>query len=168
MRSRKVEQPRVLSLTPGRVRVHLPGRTGNGRGQVEGRLRQVRGVEAVEVNPLTGNVLIRFDPRSTGLPSLLAVLQPRPESGPPEAAVIAGGVPPRADHGPGLSASPLLRFGVRGFLGHAAVDAFWFGAGYLGRRLGLPLSGLGPLHVLLDVVVWGTALAAGSRSGAGG
>jgi hypothetical protein len=126
------------------VRVHLPDWDGGGPDQVEARLRWVPGVAAVEANPLTRNVLIRFDPCMTDAPSLLAALQP-PQPAPPEAR--------------GLSASPLLRAGVRGMLGHAAVDALWFGAGFLGKSFGLPLSALGPLHLLLDVVVWGAALA---------
>ena len=55
-----------------------------------------------------------------------------------------------------------MRVGVRGLLGHAAVDSVWFAAGFLGETLGLPLAGLGPLHVLMDIAVWGMALASGT------
>ena len=51
---------------------------------------------------------------------------------------------------------------VRGLLGHGAVDSVWFAAGFLGESLGLPLAGLGPLHVLMDIAVWGMALASGT------
>jgi hypothetical protein len=141
------KQSRVLSQTPGRVRLHLPGWDGE-VGRVEAQLRQVHGVETVRANPLTGNVLIRFDPRRIDLSRLLAALPRRsdPESSP-------------ADSDPGVSGSPWLRVGVRGLVGHAIVDTLWFGAGFLGHRLGLPLVGLGPLHLLLDLVVWGTAFA---------
>jgi hypothetical protein len=43
------------------------------------------------------------------------------------------------------------------------VDSLWFGAGFLGSAFGLPLAGLGPLHVLMDIAVWGMAL--GSANG---
>jgi hypothetical protein len=56
----------------------------------------------------------------------------------------------------------LLRVGVRGFLGHAVVDSVWFAAGFLGETLGLPLAGLGPLHILTDIAVWAIALASGN------
>jgi hypothetical protein len=152
MPEREAEQPRVLSLTPGRVRVSLPGWTGDRPEQVEARLRRLPGVEAVQANPLTCNVLIRFDPNRTGHEPLLSALRPEPD--------------PPARQGRGLSASPWLRVGVRGVLGHAVVDSLWFGAGFLGRSLGLPLGALGPLHLLLDVLVWGAALASAEGGGA--
>jgi hypothetical protein len=136
-------QPQVLSLTPGRLRVHLPGWHGERADRIEARLRAVPGVRAVQANPLTGNVLVRFDP-AAAVPTILAALPRQPEPGPDN----------------GLSSvSSFVRFGVRGLLGHAAVDALWFGAGSLGQSLGVPLAGaLGSLHILLDVVVWGLAL----------
>jgi hypothetical protein len=147
MRAGKGQEPRILSLTPGRIRVHLPNGTGSAPEQVAETLRQLPGVEAVQANPLTGNVLIRFDPHTIGHPSLLAALQqPAPK--------------PSGNEAGGLSTSALVQVGVRGVLGHAVVDACWFGAGFLGKSVGLPLLGaLGPLHLLLDVVVWGAALA---------
>jgi hypothetical protein len=69
----------------------------------------------------------------------------------------------RPDRDDGPATSLWLRVGVRGLLGHALVDSLWFTAGFLGKALGLPLAGLGPLHVLMDVAVWGAAL--GSASG---
>jgi hypothetical protein len=148
MRRGEGERPRILSQTPGRLRVHLPGWHGGQPDRIETRVRQLPGVDAARANPLTGNVLIRFDPRVTGPQPLLEALRPQP--GPDG----AGG-----ELGRGFSATPFLRVGVRGLLGHAAVDALWFGAGFLGRSVGLPLAGLGPLHLLMDVVVWGAALA---------
>jgi hypothetical protein len=133
----------VLSQTPGRLRVHLPDWTG-GPDEIENRLPPMPGVEAVHANPLTGNVLVRFSPGRTEVKCVLAALRQLPG-------------PPAEERGP--SASPWLRVGIRGLLGHAAVDSLWFGAGFLGQSFGLPLAGLGPLHVLLDAAVWGAALA---------
>jgi hypothetical protein len=67
------ERLRVLSLTPGRMRLHLPGWTAGDADRVEARLDRVRGVESVQANPLTGNLLIRFDPRSGARHGLRAV-----------------------------------------------------------------------------------------------
>jgi copper chaperone CopZ len=145
-------QPRVLSETPGRVRVHLPGWQGEPPNRIEARLRRMPGVKKIQANPLTGNVLVHFDPRATGTEAILAALPRRPEPG--------------SQGGLWAAPSGLLRVGVRGVLGHAAVDALWFGAGFFGQSAGLPLAGLGPLHVLMDVVVWGWVLAsAGGASG---
>ena len=154
------ERLRVLSLIPWRVRFHLPGWTAGDAAQVETRLVRVRGVRSVQANPLTGNVLIRFDPRKTDGKTLLAEFQEawdgmlaRRRRSP------AGEGVRRSVQGQGPSASPWLRVGVRGLLGHAAVDSLWFGAGFLGEAFGLPLAGLGPLHLLMDITVWGMALA---------
>ena len=166
MRSRAVDHPRLLSLTAGRTRVHLPGWAAREQDQLEARLRQVRGVEAVQANPLTGNVLIRFDPRVTGeqgilaeinqfRDGLLAVRQP-PQA--PRLMYATGDTSRQPMKGRGLTTSPLMRVGVRGLLGQAVVDSLWFAAGFLGEAFGLPLAGLGPLHVLTDVAVWGMAL----------
>lgn len=139
--------PRILSQTPGRMRVHLAGWTEEELARIEPWLRQLPAVESVQANRLTGNVLIRFDPQRIETAALLAMLQqpPEPELVPQEEPEL-------------VSSSTLLKVGMRGVLGHAMVDALWFGAGYLGKRMGLPLAGLGPLHVLLDFVVWGAAL----------
>ncbi|MEO7021688.1 MAG: HMA2 domain-containing protein, partial [Ktedonobacteraceae bacterium] len=55
------EEPRVLHALPGRVRVHLPGWTGQGKRSIEKQLRQVWGVQRVQTNPLTSNILVQFD-----------------------------------------------------------------------------------------------------------
>ena len=68
---------RILSLIPGRVRLHLSGWTAGDVEWVETRLCQVNGVESVQANPLTGNVLIRFDRRTTGEKTLLVELKRR-------------------------------------------------------------------------------------------
>jgi hypothetical protein len=143
------ESPRVLSLIPGRIRVHLPGWTGKDGERIEHRLRQLKGVESVWANGRTGNVLIRFDCRIADEKALLAALD-----GARDGLVAAQ----RRE----AATSPLLRVGVRGLLGHAAVDSLWFAAGFLGEAMGLPLAALGPLHILTDLAVWTLALGSGS------
>jgi hypothetical protein len=61
------------------------------------------------------------------------------------------------------AASSLMRVGVRGLVGHAAVDSLWFAAALIGESFGLPLAGLGMVHVFLDIAVCGMALCAGLR-----
>ena len=161
---------RIVSLIPGRVRLHLPGWTAGDVEWVETRLCQVNGVESVQANPLTGNVLIRFDRRTTGEKTLLVELEEAWEGLlAAQQRVEAPRSKPRTQDGTrhpvdgrGPSTSSLMRVGVRGLLGHAAVDSVWFAAGFLGETLGLPLAGLGPLHVLMDIAVWGMALASGT------
>src|SRR5271166_6674655 len=160
----------ILSLIPGRVRLHLSGWTAGDVEWVETRLCQVNGVESVQANPLTGNVLIRFDRRTTGEKTLLVELEEAWEGLlAAQQRVAAPRSEPRTQDGTrhpvdgrGPSTSSLMRVGVRGLLGHAAVDSVWFAAGFLGETLGLPLAGLGPLHVLMDIAVWGMALASGT------
>ena len=78
--------PRILHRIPGRVRVSLPGWSGVGAGEIEQRLRQVRGVQRAQANPLTRNVLILFDPRLTDAAALVEVLHTNgfPVNGRPE------------------------------------------------------------------------------------
>jgi calcium-translocating P-type ATPase len=66
--------PYLLHAIPGRIRVHLPAWSGGGRLQVEQHIRHLPGVRRVEANPLTGNILIGFDPSGTDAKSLLAAL----------------------------------------------------------------------------------------------
>jgi len=75
------EGPRVIHALPGRIRVRLPGWSGRGHQRIEERLRRVRGVGSARANPLTGTVLIRFDPGASTESALLAALgdlQPEP------------------------------------------------------------------------------------------
>jgi hypothetical protein len=165
-----VEEMPVLSLTPGRVRLHLPDCATGRVDAIEDLLSRLRGVENVHVNRRTGNALIHFDPRTTDEKRLLAGLQKKwqglltrqervnaPRSKTPARDGIRVPVARRVP-----ATSSLLRIGVRGLLGHAVVDSVWFAAGFLGASLGLPLAGLGPLHILMDFAVWGMALKSGS------
>src|SRR5919199_4490307 len=67
-------EPRLLHAIPGRMRVHLPGWLGHDQRSLETRLRKVEGIKGVLANPVTGNVLIRFDPAVTDPSKLLAVI----------------------------------------------------------------------------------------------
>jgi hypothetical protein len=137
------EQPRVLSLTPGRLRLHLPAWAGH-----EAGLRRLPGVRDVQASPLTGNVLVHFDPRATTAQALVAAaggLGPGP-----------GGAAERAREGPS-GGSAALRAGLTGLLGHALVDTVFY-AVVFAEPFGLPLAGLGVLHLGLDVLAWTVAL----------
>src|SRR5712692_2817054 len=68
------EEPRVLHTVPGRVRVHVPGWSGQGKRRVETRLRQVQGVRSVQANALTGNILVQFYPAATNEQTILAMV----------------------------------------------------------------------------------------------
>jgi hypothetical protein len=148
---------RVLSLIPGRVRLHLPGSTTDDAQRIEDHLLRIKEVKSAQANPLTRNILIHFDHRTTDADTLLAklnvVLGELPDDKRP-ASVGWSDTHVQANAG----YSP-VRVVVRGLLGHAVVDSLWFGAGFLGSAMGLPLAGLGPLHVLMDLAVWMTALA---------
>ncbi|GLV60778.1 hypothetical protein KDH_75970 [Dictyobacter sp. S3.2.2.5] len=65
----------VLHTITGRVRVHVPGWSGQGRRHVEMQLQQLPGVERVQANPVTGNILLLFDPTVQSEPSLLQAIQ---------------------------------------------------------------------------------------------
>jgi uncharacterized membrane protein YbaN (DUF454 family) len=54
--------------------VHLPHWSGTHGEQIVAAVRRLPGVTSVEANPLTGNVLIRFEPKQTGVATLLEAL----------------------------------------------------------------------------------------------
>jgi cation transport ATPase len=120
--------PRVLSFIPGRIRLHVPGWKGDNAEWIENHLRRITGVQRVQANPLTGNVLIHFDPLTTDADTLLTKLREvgdeLPNDERPASADGASVTQPAND---GRS---LVRVGVRGLLGHAVVDSLWFGAGF--------------------------------------
>jgi hypothetical protein len=153
----------VLSLIPGRVRLHFPNWSTGGVDQIEDRLGRVPGVQSVEANRLTGNVLIHFDPRISDANKLLMDLQKEWDQLRPAVPSLPVPGEGRGQRAEGAPTSRWIRVGVGGLLGHAVVDSLWFGAGFLGSAVGLPLAGLGPLHVLMDIAVWGMAL--GSANG---
>jgi cation-transporting ATPase I len=56
------QEPRLVHAIPGRVRIHLPGWSGQGQRALERQLRALPPVRSVQANGLTGNVLVIFDP----------------------------------------------------------------------------------------------------------
>jgi hypothetical protein len=170
MRSEDFEHPSILSETPGRVRIALPGCRPADAGRVEADLRRLAGVRAVQINPLTGNALLRFDPRATSARALLAgaAAVARQLHRARQAADRAGPAAGAA----GVTRGDLARAGLRGLLGHALVDTAFYAIAFA-EPFGLPLAGLGVLHLGFDVVAWTVALApllgaAGlARAGAG-
>jgi cation-transporting ATPase I len=69
------EEPRLLHALPGRLRVHVPGLTKPEQGKLEIRLRQLRGVQSIQANAVTGNALILFDLAVTDQETVLAALR---------------------------------------------------------------------------------------------
>jgi hypothetical protein len=144
---------RVLSLIPGRVRLHLSLAGSSAPEQVEARLGRLPGVGSVQLNRLTGNALIHFNPQVTTGPALVAAVRAlgqesfaeRPSVPLPQSAKAPGG-------------NKYLRAGLRGVLGHALVDTVFYAVTF-SQPFGLPLAGLGVLHLGFDLVAWSVALA---------
>jgi magnesium-transporting ATPase (P-type) len=67
--------PQVVRASWGRLRVHLPAWSRTGRQRIEDQLSPLPGVSGVEANPLTGNVLVTFDPAVTSQDRLFEALQ---------------------------------------------------------------------------------------------
>jgi len=75
-----VQEPYLVRVLPGRIRVRLPRANDPADARrVEQTLLDLRGVHGATANPLTGNALIRFDPRATDARSLFAARR-RPRS----------------------------------------------------------------------------------------
>jgi hypothetical protein len=110
-------------------------------------------VRSVHLNPLTGNALIHFDPQATTGPALVAAVR---ALGQDSFAERPPTLPPQPPQNPGRN--KYLRAGLRGLLGHALVDTVFYAVTF-SQPFGLPLAGLGVLHLWLDVVVWSVALA---------
>lgn len=58
---------------PGRFRVRVPALKGGERSarEIEARLRQVPGVCTVLANPITGSVVVEYQPAATSMPAIL-------------------------------------------------------------------------------------------------
>lgn len=69
------EEAPVLHSIPGRLRVHLPAWSGQGKRQLETRLRLAPGVRSVQANTLTGNILVQYDPAVTNEQAILQEVQ---------------------------------------------------------------------------------------------
>ena len=75
---RDVSQYGTVHALPGRLRVKVAGvkKSPPMAGHVEQALLQEPGVTAAEANPLTGSVLVHFDPSRTSPAALLCRLEP--------------------------------------------------------------------------------------------
>jgi uncharacterized membrane protein YbaN (DUF454 family) len=67
-------EPCVVHSSYGRLRVHLPHWSGTRDEEIAAALRRLPGVTHAEANPLTGNVLLLFEPRQTSARALLEAL----------------------------------------------------------------------------------------------
>jgi magnesium-transporting ATPase (P-type) len=65
----------VVRSSAGRLRVHLPHWSGKGARHLAAAIQHLPGVKKVEPNPVTGNVLILFNPRQTNPEQLRTGLQ---------------------------------------------------------------------------------------------
>ena len=92
------QEPRLVHSVPGRVRVHLPELSVQNQRDLENTLRHQPGIQSVQANPDTGNVLIRF---SAGLTDGRTVL------GMVSAAARRPGSASRNGHRNGISPVPL-------------------------------------------------------------
>src|SRR5579884_1237846 len=70
-------EPQIIHSLPGRIRLRIPPGAPPGLKQ---RLEQIPGVSRVEVNPLTGNALISFQPSATDPAALLEAARAHAES----------------------------------------------------------------------------------------
>lgn len=68
-------EPHIVHIATGRVRVHLPGWSGQGKRLIETQLRQLQGIQRVQANPLTGNILVLFDPARLSGQVVVHILQ---------------------------------------------------------------------------------------------
>lgn len=74
MKPRDTRDPRVLHSTPGRLRVRLARENGPQSGTLEDQLCRLPGVTQARLNPVTGNVLIHFNPQRISQDTILATL----------------------------------------------------------------------------------------------
>jgi cation transport ATPase len=64
----------VLHSISGRLRMHLPAWEGCGKRSIETELRQLKGVQSIQANDLTGNILVQYDPALTSEQAILATV----------------------------------------------------------------------------------------------
>jgi uncharacterized membrane protein YbaN (DUF454 family) len=72
--SSPLKEPEVIHSGFGRLRVHLPHWPGTEGEEIAAAVRHLAGVTHAEANPLTGNLLILFDPRQASAQALLEAL----------------------------------------------------------------------------------------------
>ena len=69
------EEPCIIHTLPGRLRIHLPGWHGQGKRDLETKIRQLAGVHSVQASPVTSNILLYFDPEVIDKETLLATVK---------------------------------------------------------------------------------------------
>jgi hypothetical protein len=145
----------VLSSIPGRARLRLPGwnRDEDGPWQIEAGLRGLPGVTQAAANPLTGSVLVRFDPRVMTENALLSAVNRCQREVEAQRALEREGAQRAAQ----VDGNKLVRAGLRGMIAHAVFDTFFYTV-IFSEPFGLPLAALGFLHVPFDAVAWSIAL----------
>ncbi|MBE3558626.1 MAG: HAD-IC family P-type ATPase [Ktedonobacteraceae bacterium] len=74
MRDTIAEKSEVLHVIPGRIRIHVAGWSAQEKRGLERQLSQVPGISRVQANPLTGNILIHFDPAVTDEQAILQAI----------------------------------------------------------------------------------------------
>ncbi|GER91172.1 hypothetical protein KDW_53340 [Dictyobacter vulcani] len=68
-------EPHVLHAITGRIRVHIPGWLGRGKRYLETQLHRLQGIHRIRANPVTGNVLVFFDPTALSEQAILYAIQ---------------------------------------------------------------------------------------------
>ena len=68
------QEPSLVHSVPGRLRVHLPELSPQNRRDLENALRHQPGIQSVQANPDTGNVLIRFSTALTDSRTVLGMV----------------------------------------------------------------------------------------------
>ena len=154
-----IERLQVLSLIPGRVRFHLRGWAGIPQEQIENGLRTLPGVERVRANPTTGNILLHFDSRITTAEALLGTAVTGRRALPSAQKLIDLGRMPetKPEPVPGPGTTKVVQAGMCALIGHLLIDSVFYAITF-SQPFGLPLAGLGVLHLGFDVVVWAATL----------
>jgi len=69
------QEPRLVHSVPGRVRIHVSTLSPSAQRDLETAIRHQPGIQSVQANPDTGNVLIRFPPQATSAKTLLETVR---------------------------------------------------------------------------------------------
>ena len=75
MTATTAEKPRLVHATSGRMRVHCPVLSAANQRRIENSLRSRNGIESVQANPDTGNILIRFSPAQISSAQVLEAVE---------------------------------------------------------------------------------------------
>ena len=92
-------EPSVVHSAYGRLRVHLPCWQGTRGEQLADETARITGVTHAEANPLTGNLLILFEPGKTSVGNLLEALPSLRLQAPPAIRLVEESEPEQADAG---------------------------------------------------------------------